>query len=76
MIKITGFIWRWKIVGKLAWKHHLTVEEVEEVFETSRAYSALPKDIIMAKTCMPPEVKQTRDGIYSSFLYTKTTAKP
>lgn len=43
MIKITGFIWRWKIVGKLAWKHHLTVEEVEEVFRNQPRIQRIAK---------------------------------
>jgi len=33
MINITGYIWRYDVVDKLAWKHHLTTDEVEEVFK-------------------------------------------
>lgn len=33
MISITGYIWRYEVVDKLAWKHHLTTDEVEEVFK-------------------------------------------
>lgn len=43
MIKITGFIWRWEIVDKLAWKHHLTVEEVEEVFRNQPRIQRIAK---------------------------------
>ncbi len=32
-MKINGFIWPEDVIDKLAWKHHITVEEVEEVFE-------------------------------------------
>ncbi len=33
MINITGYIWRDDVVDKLAWKHDLTTNEVEEVFQ-------------------------------------------
>lgn len=29
---INGFIWREDIIDKLAWKHNMTPDEVEEVF--------------------------------------------
>jgi len=32
-MKITGFIWQEKIVDKLKWKHNLTTDEVEEIFQ-------------------------------------------
>lgn len=31
-MNITGYIWREDVIGKLAWKHHVQVEEVVEVF--------------------------------------------
>lgn len=31
-MEITGYIWLEEIIEKLAWKHHVTPEEVEEVF--------------------------------------------
>jgi hypothetical protein len=33
MISIAGFIWYDDVVDKLVWKHHLTTNEVEEVFQ-------------------------------------------
>jgi hypothetical protein len=33
MINITGYIWYDDIVDKLAWKHQLTTNKVEEVFQ-------------------------------------------
>jgi len=33
MINLTGFIWRDDVVDKLAWKHNLTTDEVEEIFQ-------------------------------------------
>jgi len=32
-MKIDGFIWQGKIVNKLKWKHNLTTDEVEEIFQ-------------------------------------------
>jgi uncharacterized DUF497 family protein len=32
-MKIDGFIWQREIVNKLKWKHNLTTDEVEEVFQ-------------------------------------------
>lgn len=37
-MKITGIIWLQKIVDKLAKKHHLTQDEVEEVFINNPQY--------------------------------------
>jgi len=33
-LKIQGFIWQEKIVDKLKWKHNITTDEVEEVFQS------------------------------------------
>ena len=32
-MRIKGYIWRPDVVDKLKWKHHIEIEEVEEVFE-------------------------------------------
>ena len=37
-MKIAGLIWLRNIVDKLAWKHHVTTDEVEEVFNLSPRY--------------------------------------
>lgn len=37
-MKITGAIWLRSVVDKLAWKHNLTTDEVEEVFNGSPRY--------------------------------------
>ena len=29
-MKVTGIIWRREVVDKLAWKHHVTTDEVDE----------------------------------------------
>ncbi len=37
-MKITGIIWLRNVVDKLAWKHNVTTDEVEEVFNHSPRY--------------------------------------
>ncbi|MBU0566456.1 BrnT family toxin [bacterium] len=37
-MEITGIIWLRKIVYKLLWKHEVTTDEVEEVFENEPRY--------------------------------------
>lgn len=37
-MRITGIVWLQKIVDKLAKKHHLTQDEVEEVFISNPQY--------------------------------------
>jgi uncharacterized DUF497 family protein len=32
-MKIDGFIWQREVVNKLKWKHNLTTDEVEEIFQ-------------------------------------------
>lgn len=43
MINITGFIWYDDVVDKLAWKHHLTMDEVEEVFQNKPRIQRIAK---------------------------------
>ena len=37
-MKVTGIIWLRNVVDKLAWKHSVTTDEVEEVFSRSPRY--------------------------------------
>ena len=37
-MKVTGIIWRREVVDKLAWKHHVTTEEVEEALAATRRF--------------------------------------
>ena len=32
-MRIAGFTWREDVVDKLAWKHNVTTEEIQEVFD-------------------------------------------
>jgi hypothetical protein len=37
-MKITGVIWRREVVDKLAWKHPVTTDEVEEALAAARRF--------------------------------------
>ncbi|MBI4673091.1 MAG: BrnT family toxin [Chloroflexi bacterium] len=37
-MKVTGIIWLRNVVDKLQWKHNVTTDEVEEVFNRSPRY--------------------------------------
>jgi uncharacterized DUF497 family protein len=37
-MKVTGIIWLRDIVDKLSWKHSITTDEVEEIFNGSPRY--------------------------------------
>jgi hypothetical protein len=37
-MKVTGIIWRREVVDKLAWKHHVTTDEVEEALAAARRF--------------------------------------
>lgn len=37
-MKVTGIIWLRDVVDKLTWKHNVTTDEVEEVFNRSPRY--------------------------------------
>jgi uncharacterized DUF497 family protein len=37
-MKINGIIWLRNVIDKLLWKHHVTTDEVEEVFSRSPRY--------------------------------------
>lgn len=40
-MKIDGVIWLRNVIDKLLWKHHVTTDEVEEVFSRSPRYRFL-----------------------------------
>jgi len=37
-MRVTGIIWRREIIDKLAWKHHVTTDEVEEALAAARRF--------------------------------------
>lgn len=71
-MNIIGYIWREDVVDKLAWKHHVEVEEVVEVFENKPRVERLERgrrpgeDLYIA-------LGQTDEGRYLTvfFIYKK-----
>ena len=37
-MRVTGIIWRREIIDKLAWKHHVTTDEVEEALAAAHRF--------------------------------------
>ena len=37
-MKVTGIIWLRDVVDKLSWKHNVTTDEAEEIFDGSPRY--------------------------------------
>jgi hypothetical protein len=56
MINISGYIWYGDVVDKLSWKHHLTTDEVEEVFQNKPRIHRIEKGRYQVKMCMMPGV--------------------
>ena len=53
-MKIRGMIWLREIVDKLAFKHHVTPDEVEEVLKGKPNFALLKKASAREKTCISP----------------------
>lgn len=72
-MKIAGFIWYRTIIDKLLWKHHVTREEVEEVFTNHPRFTRLEKGHVTDEHLYSAR-GQTHSGRYLSvlFIYKKT----
>jgi len=70
-MQVTGVIWLRDIVDKLWWKHHVTTDEVEEVFNHSPRYRFIESGDMMAKTSTRHSVKQKPVAISSSSSFTR-----
>ena len=63
-LKIEGIIWIREIVEKLASKHHVEPEEVEEVLNSNPIIRFIEKGKERAKMCMRHLGEPTREDIY------------
>jgi len=68
-MNIDDFIWLPDIVDKLAVKHHVTQDEVEEISSTTPSIALPNPGIILVKTFMPHSGKQMQAATWpcSSF---------
>ena len=70
---IEGFIWYRNIVDKLLWKHNVSHEEVEELFENRPRFKLIEKGKIKNENLYSAR-GQTNAGRYLAvlFIYKKT----
>jgi hypothetical protein len=72
-VRIEGFIWYRDIVDKLLWKHNVSRQEVEEVFQNKPKFKLLEKGHIKNENLYSMR-GQTNAGRYLVvlFIYKKT----
>lgn len=73
-MKIAGFIWYRSIIDKLLWKHHVTREEVEEVFAHHPRFTLLEKGKVRNEHLYSAR-GQTSAGRYVTVLFIYKTTK-
>ena len=69
-MKITSIIWLPAVIEKLAVKHHVTPEEVEEVFSRNPVYRQGPKAKDVVRTFTMRMVKQKQADTCLLCLFT------
>jgi uncharacterized DUF497 family protein len=67
-VKIEGFIWREDIIDKLYWKHSVTLDEVEEVFEGKPKFLRIEKGKVDGEN-LYNALGQTASGRYLSVFF-------
>lgn len=67
-MRIEGFIWYRDIIDKILWKHNVTREEVEEVFENKPKFKLIEKGKIK-KENLYSACGQTNAGRYLTVLF-------
>jgi len=72
-MKVEGFIWYRSIIDKLLWKHSVTHEEVEELFNNGPKFKLLEKGKVKDENLYSAR-GQTNAGRYLAalFIYKKT----
>jgi uncharacterized DUF497 family protein len=74
-MKIAGVIWLRNVVDKLAWKHGVTTDEVEEVFRHTPHYRFMEKGTVGGEN-LYAALGQTESGRYLIvFFIRKTTGE-
>lgn len=72
-MKITGIIWLRNVVDKLAWKHNVATDEVEQVFDRSPRYRFIEAGDVEGED-LYAALGQTEEGRYLTiyFIYKRT----
>ena len=72
-MKVTGIIWLRDVVDKLSWKHNVTTDEAEEIFDGSPRYRFIESGDVEGEN-LYVALGQTRAGRYLIvyFVHKKT----
>ncbi len=72
-MKVTGIIWLRDVIDKLSWKHNVTTDEVEEIFDSSPRYRFIETGDIEGEN-LYAALGQTEEGRYLTvyFVHKKT----
>lgn len=62
-MKVTGIIWLRNVVDKLQWKHNVTTDEVEEIFNRSPRYRFIQTGDVEGED-LYAALSQTESGRY------------
>jgi uncharacterized DUF497 family protein len=62
-MKVTGIVWLRSVVDKLAWKHDVTTDEVEQVFDRSGRFRFIEKGDVQGED-LYAMLGQTEAGRY------------
>jgi hypothetical protein len=74
-VQIEGFIWREDIIDKLYWKHSVTLDEVEEVFEGKPKFLRIEKGKVDGENLYNALGQTAQDDTSQCFLSTSKVAK-
>ena len=66
-MRISGIIWLRNVIDKLLWKHNVTVDEVEEVFDNNSRYRFIEKGDVQGED-LYAALGQTDAGRYLNYL--------
>lgn len=72
-MKVTGIIWLRDVVDKLVWKHNVTTDEAEEIFDSTPRYRFIESGDVEGEDIYAA-LGQTKAGRYLTvyFVHKKT----
>lgn len=73
-MKVTGIIWRREVVDKLAWKHHVTTDEVEEALAAARRFRFIERGDVEGED-LYAALSRTAAGRYLIIYFVYKTTK-
>jgi hypothetical protein len=67
-MKVIGIIWLRDVIDKLSWKHNVTTDEVEEIFDLSPRYRLIETGDIEGEN-LYVALGQTKEGRYLAVYF-------